>query len=101
MMYSIQTYLEDYFHKLGLDDSDRYSVSLARLYDRERHGKSTSAFLVSMKRVRTGFYKQNENIPRSVFESRILKLLDGKFKKKVFCTSPKQSLGKFRLRASA
>lgn len=100
MIYSIQTFLEDYFNRLGLVDVDKYAVGLARLYDRQRHGKTQPAFLSSMKQIRTGFYKQNENTQRSAFERKILTLLDGKFKKKEFCSSQRPSPKELRLPAS-
>src|ERR1700689_686368 len=100
MIYSIQTYLEDYFNRCGLADPDQYPVSLAKLYDRRRHSTSATAFLSAMKRIRTGFYRRNRNARRPVFEGRILTLLDGKFKKKAFFSSPRRSPKDLRLRAS-
>lgn len=82
MIFSIQTYLEDYFNRRGLGDPDQYAVSLARLYDRERHGKTGSAFLAAMKRIRTAFYRRNDRIDRPTFEGKLLAVLDGRFKKK-------------------
>jgi hypothetical protein len=82
MIYSIQSYLENYFNRCGLVDPDQYAVNVARLYDRQRHGKKTPAFLSSMKRIHTVFYKQNARTQRPTFEKRVLTLLDSKFKKK-------------------
>src|SRR6266702_3126294 len=77
MIFSIQTYLEDYFNRRGLGDADQYAVALARLYDRERHAKTAPAFLAAMKRIRTVFYKRNDHIERDTFDSKMLALLDG------------------------
>lgn len=82
MIFSIQSYLENYFNRCGLVDPDQYAVNLAALYDRERHRKTNSAFLSTMRRMRTVFYRRNQNTQRAVFEKRILQLLDSKFKKK-------------------
>lgn len=101
MIYSIQTCLENYFNRCGYADPDQYAVSVARLYDRERHGKPASVFLAAMKRIRTIFYKENSHIRRAAFEQRIVGLLDGKFKKKAFSSSQKRSPKRLKLRAVA
>lgn len=101
MIYSIQSYLENYFNRCGLADPDQYAVTLARFYDRQRHGKTTPAFLSAMKRLRTVFYRQNQHTERSAFERRILTLLDTKFKKKESSSSQTRSPKKLRLRAIA
>ncbi len=101
MIYSIQSYVENYFNRCGLADPDQYAVSLAKLYDRQRHGKTTPAFLSAMKRLRTVFYRQNQHIERSTFERRILTLLDSKFKKKESSSSQRRSPKELRLRAIA
>lgn len=91
MIFSIQSYLEDYFNRRGLGDSDQYAVALARLYDRERQGKTPSAFLSAMKRIRTVFYKRNDQIDRERFDPKMLALLDSRFKKKDCSSSQEQS----------
>jgi len=91
MIFSIQTYLEDYFNRRGLGDPDQYAVSLAKLYDSERHAKTVPAFLAAMRRVRTVFYKRNNHLQRNVFERKILTLLDGRFKKKDSSSSQARS----------
>jgi hypothetical protein len=101
MIYSIQSYLENYFNRCGLADPDQYAVSLAKVYDRQRSGKTAPAFLFTMKRMRTGFYRQNEHIKRPAFERRILTLLDNKFKKKDFSSCQTQSPRNLRHRAIA
>lgn len=79
MIYSIQSYLENYINRCGLADPDQYAVNLAKLYDCQRHGKTVPAFLFAMKRIRTVFYKRNQHTQRPAFERRILTLLDSKF----------------------
>jgi hypothetical protein len=101
MIYSIQTYLENYFNRCGLADPDQYAVNLAKLYDTQRNGKTVLAFLSAMNRIRTVFYKQNERIRRLAFERRILTLLDSKFKKKESSSFQRPSPKELRPRAIA
>jgi len=91
MIFSIQRYLEDYFHRCGFTDIDQYAVSLAALYDRQRHRVSMQRFISIMGRMRTTFYKSNKYISRVPFEKKLLALLDSKFKKKDFSSSVKRS----------
>lgn len=100
MIFSIQRYLEDYFNRCGLGDPDQYAVNLARLYDRERHGKTVPAFLSGMMRIRTVFYKRNSHTQRETFERKILTLLDTKFKKKDYSSPQRQSPQELKLRAN-
>jgi hypothetical protein len=93
--------LEDYFSRCGLGDPDQYAVNLAKLYDRDRHGKTVQDFLSAMKRVRTVFYKTNDRIQRAAFERKILTLLDNKFKKKDQLPFQRPSQQKLNNRAPA
>jgi hypothetical protein len=91
MIFEIQSYIEDYFSHRGLEDTDQYAVALARLYDRQRHGKTAPAFLSGMRRIRTVFYKRNDRVERDSFDRKMLALLDGRFKKKDYSSSQRQS----------
>jgi hypothetical protein len=91
--------LEDYFNRCGLGDPDQYAVTLAKLYDRERCGKTVPAFLSAMKRIRTVFYKRNSHIQRDASDRRILTLLDSKFKKEDCSSSQRQSQQELKFRA--
>ncbi len=82
MIFSIQRFLEDYFHRCGFGDTDQYAVSLATLYDGRRQVKTVPSFLSAMKQLRTAFYKRNGRLQRAAFEKRLLTLLDSEFKKK-------------------
>src|SRR5579863_7114662 len=99
MIFAIQTYIENFFNRRGFDDPDQYSVALAKLYDLHRQSKSDLEFLGAMRRVRTVFYKRNEVTDRNAFDRRMLTLLDAKFKKKIYCSSPRQSQQGLRLSA--
>ena len=101
MIFAIQGYIEDYFSRRGLDDPDQYGVALARLYERQRHGKTVDEFLAAMRRVRTIFYKRNDHVERAAFDRRLLSLLDTKFKKKDCSSLQRQSPRRLRLQAAA
>jgi hypothetical protein len=101
MIFLIQTYLEDYFNRRGLGDADQYAVALARLYDRERHGKTAPAFLSAMKRIRTMFFRRNDQIQRDIFERKMLTVLDGRFKKKDCSSSQRPSQKELKPPAAA
>lgn len=101
MIFSIQTYLEDYFHRRGLSDPDQYAIAVAKLYDRERHSNTAPAFLLAMKRIRTIFYKRNDKVERDTFDRKMLSLLDRKFKKKHCCSSQRPSQRGLRFPAAA
>ena len=101
MIFTIQGYLEDYFNRRGLDDPDQYGVALARLYDRQRHGKTIPQFLSAMRRIRTVFYKRNDDIHRDTFDRRMLALLDNRFKKKDCSSCQKPSPKRLKPRAAA
>jgi hypothetical protein len=101
MIFEIQSYVEDYFSHRGLHDPDQYAVRLARLYDRQRHGKTIPEFLSAMRRVRTVFYRRNDQIERDAFDRKMLTLLDGRFKKKDYSSSQRQSPQRLRHPAAA
>ena len=101
MIFAIQSYVEDYFNRRGLDDPDQYGVALARLYDRQRHGKTISQFLSAMKHIRTVFYKRNDHIQRDTFDRKMLALLDSKFKKKDCSSSQNKSPQRLKPPAAA
>ena len=100
MIFAIQRFLENYFHRCGFNDSDQYAVHLATLYNRKRHAKTGPFFLAAMKQLRTTFYRKNQQIRREAFEKKILILLDREFKKKESFSSRKQSPQELKLRAS-
>jgi hypothetical protein len=101
MIFAIQTYLEDYFNRRGLGDPDQYAVAVARLYDRERYGKTVPTFLAAMRRIRTAFYRRNDHVHRETFERRLLTVLDGRFKKKDSSSSQTRSRKGLKPQAAA
>jgi len=89
------------FNRRGLGDPDQYAVNLARVYDRERIGRTEAEFLASMRRIRTSFYRRNSNLNRDVFEKNVLALLDTKFKKKDCCMLQRRSPKRLKNREAA
>jgi len=83
MIFSIQHYLEDYFHQRNLSDVDQYAVKLANLYALRRSGKAEPDFLKAMSRLQTVFYRNNSHLNRASVERDMLLRLDRKFKKKL------------------
>ena len=82
MIFAVQHFLEDHFARRGLSDPDQYAVRLANLFDSRRTSVSANAFLGSMGRVKTAFFRANPGLDRRSFEAKLLRTLDGKFKKK-------------------
>jgi hypothetical protein len=83
MIFSIQHYLEDYFHQRNLSDVDQYAVKLANLYALRRTGKTEPDFLKVMNRLQTAFYRNNSQLDRKSVERDLLMRLDRRFKKKL------------------
>jgi hypothetical protein len=81
MIFSIQRFVEDYFHRRNLNDVDQYAVKIANRYARFRAGESEIAFLNRMRRLQTVFYKNNVGAARNAVEGDILNRLDYKFRK--------------------
>ena len=82
MIFSIQRYLEDFFERRGLRDVDQYAISYANVYDRTRPGQAQER-LKAIRRIRTAFYKNNNQLDRENFEGLLLSTLDKRFKKKL------------------
>ncbi|HEX8144764.1 MAG TPA: hypothetical protein VF553_19500 [Pyrinomonadaceae bacterium] len=82
MIFSIQRYLEDYFERLGLRDVDQYAVKLANIYSSLSPTLSDEDVLRSIRRIHTVFFRNNANLDRTEFESKLLATLKRQFKKK-------------------
>ena|ERR1700685_230809 len=101
MIFAIQRSLEDYIRQRQYNDPDNYAISLAKLYDRERAGKSETSFLLTMGRMRTAFFTANAGLQRSTFERSLLTRLDTSFKKKAYFSFQKPSQRRLKRRAAA
>lgn len=82
MLFTIQTYLEDYLQKRNVTDPDSYAVRIANLYYRGRASMPRAQFLSALRRVRTLLFTTNAITDRSRFELELLSRLDNRFKKK-------------------
>lgn len=82
MLYTIQTFIEDYLHQRNFEISDNYAVQLAKLYVNYRLDIDDASFLGRMGKIRTVLFANND-LDRIRFEKRILKSLDRNYKKKL------------------
>src|SRR5688572_9109665 len=82
MIFEVQHFLEDHFHRRNLSDVDQYAVKLANLFASRRKKESEDGFLRAMRRLQTVFYKNNPIADRSSTERDLLRRLDSRFQKK-------------------
>src|SRR5712692_4564816 len=82
MIFSVQRYLEDYFERRGLSDTDQYAIKLANTYASWRGRSSKRAFLQRISRVQTIFFRANPSLVRAAFKAEVLDALDRRFAQK-------------------
>lgn len=87
MLFTIQTYLEDYLQKRNIADPDSYAVRVANLYYQNRASLPGAKFLGALHSLRTLLFITNHISDRPQFESDLLRRLDSRFKKKAFSSS--------------
>lgn len=83
MLFTVQTYLEEYLSKRNMVDSDGYAVRLANLYFYYRSKTEDALFLSKLRRIRTVLFLNNNIENRKEFEQSLIRRLDNKFKKKL------------------
>jgi hypothetical protein len=83
MLFTIQTYLEEYLIKRNLVDTDGYAVRLANLYYYNRLDTNDELFLQKISRINTVLFLNNGINNRKEFEYLLIQRLDNKFKKKL------------------
>lgn len=88
MLFTIQTYLEDYLRRRNIIDTDGYAVRLANIYFHHRALMEAGRFLQRIKRVRTVMFTNNAIDNRSDFERVLIDTLDKRFKKKLPSDNP-------------
>lgn len=89
MLLTIQAFVEDFINSRGWEDTDGYGVQLSRMYFYSRRALDEQTFLTKMHRVRTIFFARNGISERAIFEQKLLRRLDSKFKKKLWAlTNP-------------
>lgn len=82
MIFSVQHYVEDYFHRRNLSDVDQYAVHIANCFA-DSTDETEGQLLKSIHRIRTTFYRNNPHLDRIEFESSLIRLLRARYKKKV------------------
>lgn len=83
MLFTIQSYLEEYLINHNIDDNDGYAVHLANLYFYHRFDSTDKAFLNRVGRIRTVLFINNGIKNRKDFENALIHRLDINFKKKL------------------
>ncbi len=83
MLYSIQTFLEDFFYKRSYVISDNYVIEITKTYYYERKYSHIEYILSKLNNIPTVFYHNNIVGNRKDFESFILKVLDRKYYKRL------------------
>lgn len=83
MLFTIQSYTEDYLNNLNIKDTDGYATQLAMLYWKERAGLDLDRFLdKSRKHIKTIIFINN-SVKRVELERLIVDRLDKKFLKQM------------------
>ena len=88
MLFTIQTYLEEYLSKRNLVDSDGYAISVANLYFYHRTGTEVKEFLRRVRRTRTVLFVNKGIRDSAGFERTLVSRLDSRFKKKLEAPNP-------------
>lgn len=81
MIFSLQHYIEDYFHRRNLSDVDQYAVRVANCFV-DRMEETDDQLLKSVHRIRTIFFQNNSHLNRQEFEANLASMLRSRFKKK-------------------
>lgn len=88
MLFTIQTYLEEYLGKRNMVDSDGYAVRLANLYFYHRSNTDEALFFSRVGHIRTVLFLNNGIKDRKEFEQFLIRRLDNKYKKKLGSNNP-------------
>ena len=88
MIFTIQTYIEEYFNNRSISDTDGFAVKLANLYFHEREHLTYEELVSKASRIRTVIYKKNNIDDKSLFLNTLFGRLDRLFKKKLLQGNP-------------
>jgi hypothetical protein len=88
MLFTIQTYLEEYLSKRNMVDFDGYAVRLANLYFYYRSNTEDALFFSKIGHIKTVLFLNNSIENRKEFEQSLIRRLDNKFKKKLGSNNP-------------
>lgn len=83
MIFSVQHFLEDHFQRRGLADVDQYAIKVANLFARLGPQASKRTLARELERIRTVFFRRNNDLDRKVFEEKLATTLRLRFKKKI------------------
>ena len=90
-IFSVQRFLEDHFERRGLTDVDQYAVRVANTFERLGSRVSDNRLAAELRRVRTAFFRRNQDLNRKEFELQLAAALRRRFKKKLL-TMPRTIL---------
>ncbi len=83
MLFTIQTYLEEYLSKRNMVDSDGYAIRLANLYYYYRSNTEDALFFSKVGHIKTVLFLNNSIENRKEFEQSLIRRLDNKYKRKL------------------
>lgn len=83
MLYTIQTYLEDYLRRLSYQYTDNFAVEIAKIYYAKRIELDDEELIKIINEIKTSFYVNNRIENREEINRLIISRLDSRFKKKL------------------
>jgi len=82
MIFSVQRFVEDHFERRGLADVDQYAIRVANVFERLEPGATQKLLSNALSRIRTAFFRRNQELKRKEFEAQLAVTLCRRFKKK-------------------
>ena len=82
MIFSVQRFLEDHFERRGLADVDQYAIRAANVFARLGSKPSEDTLARKLARLRTAFFRRNQDLDRKEFEAQLAATLRRRFPKK-------------------
>lgn len=92
-IFSVQRFLEDYLERRGLADIDQYAVRVANAFEKTGQSGNEEALVIALSRVRTAFFRRNNDLDRKAFERQLSAVLRRHFKKKAMIPCSRISSG--------
>jgi len=82
MIFSVQRFVEDHVERRGLADVDQYAIRVANVFERLGPRVSEKVLSRALSRIRTAFFRRNQELERKEFEAQLAVTLCRRFKKK-------------------
>lgn len=79
MIFSVQRFLEDHFERRGLTDVDQYAIRVANVFARLGPRANEGTLAREFGRLRTVFFRRNNDLDRKEFEARLAAALRHRF----------------------